>query len=58
MRELFCESGYLHLRPDNGQTAHLRCEGINVISALSNIAEKAFDGIGRLNMTMHGRGKA
>ena len=47
----------LHHRPNNGQTAHLRCEGINVIGALSNIAEKAFDSISRLNMTRHGRWK-
>ena len=47
----------LHHGPDNGQTAHLRCESINVIGALSHEAPKAFDGIGRLNMTMHGRGK-
>ena len=47
----------LHHGPDNAQTAHLRREGINLIGALSNIAEKAFDGIGRLNMTIHGRWK-
>ncbi len=47
----------LHHGPDDGETAHLRREGINLIGALSNIAEKAFDGIGRLNMTIHGRWK-
>jgi len=45
----------LHHSPDNGQTAHLRREGINLIGALSHIAEKAFDGIGRLDMTSHCR---
>src|SRR5205085_3062230 len=47
----------LHHGPDNGQTAHLCGEGINLIGALSNIAEKAFDRIGRLDMTIHSRGK-
>jgi hypothetical protein len=47
----------LHHSPDNGETAHLRREGINLIATLSHMAEKAFDGIGRLNMTRHGRGK-
>src|SRR5258708_28972006 len=34
-----------------------KVQGINLIGALSNIAEKAFNGIGRLNMTIHGRWK-
>jgi len=32
-------------------------EGINLIGPLSDIAEKALDGIGGLNVVMHGRGK-
>ena len=47
----------LHDSPDNGQTAHLRGEGINLIGPLSDIAEKALDRIGGLNVAMHGRGK-
>src|SRR3954454_12865446 len=47
----------LHDSPDNGETAHLRGEGINLIGALSHIAEEAFDSIGRLNVTMHRRWK-
>jgi len=43
----------LHHGPHHGQTTHLRCEGINLISALSDVAEEAFDGIGRLNVTIH-----
>jgi hypothetical protein len=53
----FVKADILHHGPDNGQTTHLGREGINLIGALSHIAEKAFDGIGGLNMTMHGRGK-
>jgi hypothetical protein len=47
----------LHHGPDNGQTTGFRRKGVNLIGALSNIAEKAFDGIGRLDMTIHGRWK-
>src|SRR5260221_2526859 len=53
----FVKTDILHHGPDNGETAHLRREGINLIGALSHIAEKAFNGIGRLNMTIHGRWK-
>jgi hypothetical protein len=49
----FVETDILHNRPHNGQTTHLRRKGINLISALSHIAEEAFDGIGRLDVTMH-----
>jgi hypothetical protein len=34
--------------PDNGQAAHFRREGINLISTLSYIAEPALNRIGRL----------
>ena len=47
----------LHDSPDNRQTAHLCGEGINLIGALSDSADKALDGIGGLNVAMHGRGK-
>lgn len=51
------ETYTLHYSPDNGQTTHLSSERINLIGALSNITEKAFDGIGRLNATIHSRWK-
>ena len=53
----FMETDILHHSPDKGQTTHLSSEGINLIGALSNIAEEAFDGIGRLNVAMHRRWK-
>ena len=37
----------------NGQTTHLGGKAINLIGALSNIAEEALDGIGGLNVAMH-----
>ncbi len=49
----FVETNILHNRPHDGQTTHLGGKGINLIGALSDIAEEAFDGIGRLNMAMH-----
>src|SRR5579859_5272180 len=52
------ETDVLHDSPNNGETAHLGGEGINLIGALSNSAEKAFDSIGRLDMTIHGRWKS
>ena len=52
------ETDILHNRPHNGQTTHLGGKGINLIGALSNIAEEAFYGIGRLNVTMHSRWKS
>jgi hypothetical protein len=43
--------------PNNGKTAGLRGEGINLIGPLSHIAKQTFDSIGGLNMAMHGRRK-
>jgi hypothetical protein len=43
----------LHDRPNNGQTARFRRESVNLVCPLPNIAEKAFNGIGRANVTMH-----
>jgi hypothetical protein len=51
------ETDILHHGPHNGQTTRLGRKAVNLVSALSNIAEEAFDGIGRLNVAMHGRGK-
>jgi len=47
------ETDILHDRPDNGQTAHLGRKGINLIGALSDITEKAFNRIGGLDVAMH-----
>jgi|SRR5579859_6986110 len=47
----------LHYSPDNSETTRLGCEGINLVSALPDIAEEAFDGIGALDVSMHRRGK-
>ena len=40
--------------PDNRQATGLRREDIDLIGALSHIAEETFDGIGGLNVPMHG----
>ena len=40
-------------RPDNGKATGLRGEDINLIGALSHVAEEAFDSIGRVNMSVH-----
>jgi hypothetical protein len=47
------KANILHDRPHNRQTTHLSGKGINLIGALSDIAKKAFDGIGGLNVAMH-----
>lgn len=39
------------------QTTHLGGKGVNLIGALSHIAEEALDGIGRLNVAMYRRWK-
>ncbi len=43
----------LHNRPNDRQTTRFCREGINLVCPLPNIAEKAFDGIGGANVTMH-----
>jgi hypothetical protein len=40
--------------PDNGQATGLRCKHINLIGALTHIAEEAFDRIGALKVSVHG----
>jgi hypothetical protein len=40
--------------PDDGEATGLRREHVDLISALPHIAEQTFDGIGGLNMPMHG----
>jgi hypothetical protein len=51
------KSDILHDSPDNGQTTHFGGKGINLIGALSNIAEETFDSIGCLNVAVHRRWK-
>ncbi len=43
--------------PDNRETTGLRREHVNLVGALPHIAEQAFDGIGGLNVAVHGRRK-
>ena len=53
----FMETDILHHGPDNGQTTHLSRESIDLIGTLPHIAEKALDGIGGLDVSMHNRWK-
>ena len=39
--------------PDNRQATGLCGEHVNLVGALSHIAKETFDGISRLNVTMH-----
>ena len=39
--------------PNNGEATGLRREYINLIGALSHVAEEAFDRIGRLDIPVH-----
>ncbi len=48
------QTDILDRRPDNGEATGLRREPVNLISVLPHIAEQTFDGIGGLNMPMHG----
>ena len=43
----------LHRGPDNRQATGLGREDVNLVGALSHIAKETFDGVGRLNVTMH-----
>jgi hypothetical protein len=50
----FVQADILDRGPDNGEATGLRREHINLIGALPHIAEQAFNGISRLNVSMHG----
>jgi hypothetical protein len=39
--------------PDDHQAAGLGREHVNLVAALSHIAKETFDGVRRLNVTMH-----
>ena len=47
------QADVLNRRPDNGEATGLGGKHVDLIGALSHIAEEAFDGIGGLNMPMH-----
>ena len=40
--------------PNDGQATGLRREHVDLISPLAHIAEKTFNGVGRLNVPVHG----
>ncbi len=44
----------LHGRPDDGQATHLSCEHANLIGVLPHVAKETFNGIGGLNVSVHG----
>ena len=48
------QADVLDRRPDNGQTTGFGREGVDLIGALSHIAEETFDRIGGLNVSMQG----
>ena len=48
------QADVLHDRPDNGQATGFRRKGVNLIGALPHIAKETFNGIARLNMSVHG----
>jgi len=49
----FSQSNALDRRPDDRQTTRFGREGVNLVGALPNEASETFDGIGRLNVSMH-----
>ncbi len=51
------EVDILNRGPDNSQATRLRGEHVNLIGALPHVTEEAFDGIGGLNMSVHGNRK-
>ena len=51
----FRQMDVLHHSPHDGQTTRLGRKGINLISPLPHIAEKAFNRIGAANVAIHDR---
>ena len=49
----FVQANILDGGPDNGQTAGLHREHVNLIGALPHITEETLNGIGGLNVPMH-----
>jgi hypothetical protein len=52
------QTNILDRGPDNRQATGLCREDINLVGALSHEASETFDGVGRLNVTMHDRWKS
>jgi hypothetical protein len=50
----FVQSDILDGGPDNGKATHLCRKHINLIGALPHITKQTFDGVGRLNISVHG----
>src|SRR6266852_3278731 len=50
----FVQADILDRGPDNRQATALRREDIDLIGTLPHIAKETFDGVGRLNMSVHG----
>jgi hypothetical protein len=50
----FAQTNILDRGPDNREATGLGGEDINLIGALAHIAEETLDGIGRLNVSVHG----
>src|SRR5713226_1134101 len=50
----FVQTDILDGRPNDREATHLRRKHINLIGALPHEAPQAFDGVGRLNMSVHG----
>ena len=51
------QANVLHRGPDNRQATGFRGEDVDLISPLPHIAKQTFDGVGGLNVPMHGRRK-
>ena len=49
----FSKSNALDGCPDDGEATHLGGEHIDLIGALANITEQAFDGVGSPNIAVH-----
>jgi hypothetical protein len=50
----FVQADVLDRRPNNGETTRFCREHVDLIGVLPYIAEQAFNGVGRLNVAMHG----
>jgi heme-degrading monooxygenase HmoA len=48
------QADILHRRPDDCQATALRREHVDLIGALAHITEQAFNGVGGLNVPVHG----
>jgi len=53
LAETLVKTDILDRGPDNRQATGFCREHVNLVGALSHIAKETFDGVGRLNVTMH-----